>query len=98
MNGTRVWVNDKFTGRFEVFVYGGRNTLFSWSQMALVAPLQRVEGGVDGIVLEDGVGKGARERNSSVGVPVSNGSVVRLGSRMEYLAVVVGMMVLLFSS
>jgi hexosaminidase len=98
LNGTRVWVNDKFTGRFEVFVYGGRNTLFSWSQMALVAPLQRVEGGVDGIVLEDGVGKGARGRNSSVGVPVSNGSVVRLGSRTECLAVVVGMMVLLFSS
>lgn len=56
LNGSRVWVSDIFAGRFEAFVYGGRNTLFSWSQMALVAPLDEIEGGVDNLVLEAGVG------------------------------------------
>jgi hexosaminidase len=56
VNGSRVWVDDTFAGRFEVFVFGGRNTLFSWSQMALVAPLDTKEGGIDGLVLEAGVG------------------------------------------
>ena len=55
-NGSRVWVNEKFAGRFEVFVFGGRNTVFSWSQMALVAPLDSVDGGVDTLKLENGVG------------------------------------------
>jgi hexosaminidase len=27
-----------------VFVYGGKNQVFSWSQMAFVAPLQTVRG------------------------------------------------------
>ncbi|KAF2748828.1 glycoside hydrolase family 20 protein [Sporormia fimetaria CBS 119925] len=69
VNGSRVWVNDSFAGRFEVFVYGGRNTLFSWSQMAFVAPLESVEGGVEKLVLEDGVGRkgvGEYEGPSSV--------------------------------
>jgi hexosaminidase len=55
VNGGRVWVNDTFAGRFEVFVFGGRNTLFSWSQMALVAPLDLLEGGVDSLTLHAGV-------------------------------------------
>ncbi|KAH8724116.1 family 20 glycosyl hydrolase [Phaeosphaeriaceae sp. PMI808] len=55
VNGSRVWVDGTFAGRFEVFVFGGRNTLFSWSQMALVAPLESVEGGVDGLELEAGI-------------------------------------------
>jgi len=59
LSGSRVWVNDTFAGRFEVFVYGGRNTLFSWSQMALVAPLDVVEGGVDSLMLQTGVALGA---------------------------------------
>jgi len=42
-------------GRFEVFVYGGRNTLFSWSQMAFVAPLQEVVGGVVGLRVSEGI-------------------------------------------
>jgi hexosaminidase len=42
--GSRVWVNGDFAGRFEVFVYGGKNTVFSWSQMAFVAPLQTIRG------------------------------------------------------
>ncbi|KAJ5474232.1 hypothetical protein N7475_003798 [Penicillium sp. IBT 31633x] len=42
--GSRVWINDVFVGRFEVFIYGGRNQVFSWSQMAFVAPLESLEG------------------------------------------------------
>jgi hexosaminidase len=73
VNGTRVWVNDQFAGRFEVFVYGGRNTLFSWSQMALVAPLERLDGGIDGLRLEAGVGtKESGGREDSVGMPMSS--------------------------
>lgn len=37
--GSRVWIDDTFAGRFEVFVYGGKNQALSWSQMAFVAPL-----------------------------------------------------------
>ncbi|KAJ5278586.1 hypothetical protein N7478_003958 [Penicillium angulare] len=42
--GSRVWIDNKFLGRFEVFVYGGKNTVFSWSQMAFVAPLEYLSG------------------------------------------------------
>ncbi|KAK1624378.1 family 20 glycosyl hydrolase [Colletotrichum phormii] len=53
LHGSMAWINGQFAGRFEVFVYGGRNTLFSWSQMALVAPLEDVKGpGLQGVVLE----------------------------------------------
>ncbi|KAJ5086200.1 hypothetical protein N7532_010971 [Penicillium argentinense] len=44
ISGSRVWLNDRFVGRFEVFVYGGKNKIFSWSQMAFVAPLERIDG------------------------------------------------------
>jgi hexosaminidase len=73
-NGTRVWLNGSYAGRFEVFVFGGRNTLFSWSQMAFVAPLDKVQGGIDGITLEDGVRKGSNAGvgNGDGGLPVSN--------------------------
>lgn len=54
IGGSRLWVNGTFKGRFEVFVFGGRNTLFSWSQMGFVAPLQTVSGGISKISLEDG--------------------------------------------
>jgi len=53
--GSRVWVDGRFQGRFEVFVYGGRNTLFSWSQMAFVAPLESMEGGIEMIHIRDDV-------------------------------------------
>lgn len=49
LEGSRVTVNDKFVGRFEVFIFGGKNTLFSWSQMAFAAPLQELKGSVDKI-------------------------------------------------
>ncbi|CAN9224808.1 unnamed protein product [Alternaria alternata] len=59
VNGSRVWANDTFVGRFEVFVFGGRNTLFSWSQMALVAPLDSIDGGVTSLLLQAGTRLGA---------------------------------------
>ncbi|KAH6625178.1 glycoside hydrolase superfamily [Boeremia exigua] len=69
-NGSRVWVNEAFAGRFEVFVYGGRNTVFSWSQMAFVAPLDSVDGGVDGVRVERGVGLyNVTAGNGSYGAP-----------------------------
>ncbi|KAH8156004.1 hypothetical protein CIB48_g12243, partial [Xylaria polymorpha] len=54
IGGSRVYVDGTFRGRFEVFVFGGRNTVFSWSQMAFVAPLDVVQGGVKSLVLWDG--------------------------------------------
>ncbi|KAL2817767.1 glycoside hydrolase superfamily [Aspergillus cavernicola] len=43
-HGAVVWLDGQLAGRFEVFVYGGRNTEFSWSQMAFVAPLEDIAG------------------------------------------------------
>ena len=77
-NGSRVWVNDEFKGRFEVFVFGGRNTLFSWSQMALVAPLDGIEGGVDNLTLEAGIGGSGEHGGNQTTPPPTNG-VGRLG-------------------
>jgi hexosaminidase len=78
VNGSRVWINNEFAGRFEVFVFGGRNTLFSWSQMALVAPLGSLQGGVDELVLEAGVGTGmAQQGNGSNVEPPFAGSAGR---------------------
>lgn len=51
LSGSRVWVNDEFVGRFEVFVFGGNNKLLSWSQMAFVAPLDVVEGGIQSLTV-----------------------------------------------
>jgi len=52
--GTRVWEAGRLVGRFEVFVFGGRNVLLSWSQMAFVAPLEEVRGGLKELRLGDG--------------------------------------------
>lgn len=46
IGGSRVWVDGHFAGRFEVFVYGGKNKAFSWSQMAFVTPLDILRGGI----------------------------------------------------
>jgi hexosaminidase len=55
LHGSVVWVNGEFVGRFEVYVYGGRNTQFSWSQMAMVAPLEKISGsGLESLKVEDG--------------------------------------------
>ncbi|KAL6914588.1 hypothetical protein FSST1_012348 [Fusarium sambucinum] len=51
LHGTVVFIGSNVMGRFEVFVYGGRNTQFSWSQMAFVAPLDEIKGGVSGLTL-----------------------------------------------
>jgi hexosaminidase len=96
VNGTRVWVNEKFTGRFEVFVYGGRNTLFSWSQMALVAPLFEVQGGVDGLVLEAGVGGEKEVGNGSGGITYSSGAGRLSGGVSGICGLVVSMALCLF--
>jgi hexosaminidase len=54
--GSRVWVDDVFAGRFEVFVYGGKNQVFSWSQMAFVAPLETIHGaGLHSLTLSRGI-------------------------------------------
>ncbi|RAL14393.1 beta-N-acetylhexosaminidase [Aspergillus homomorphus CBS 101889] len=59
VGGSRVWIDGSFAGRFEVFVYGGKNTLFSWSQMAFVAPLQWMEGDVQHLRVRSFDGYGA---------------------------------------
>ncbi|KAJ4305873.1 hypothetical protein N0V90_001406 [Kalmusia sp. IMI 367209] len=96
VNGSRVWVDDEFKGRYEVFVFGGRNTLFSWSQMALVAPLQSVSGALDGIVLEAGIGGSGG--NGSTGIPPPGsgaGRLAGLSSTAAFgLAIVIGMAML----
>ncbi|POS69880.1 glycosyl hydrolase family 20 [Diaporthe helianthi] len=100
MNGSRVWVNDEFKGRFEVFIFGGRNTLFSWSQMALVAPLDGIEGGLDGLVLEAGIGGTgqALSRNEmDSDLSPTNGSFKEgdWGSGWTFLAMMGALMVLM---
>jgi hexosaminidase len=96
VNGTRVWVNDQFAGRFEVFVYGGRNTLFSWSQMALVAPLETLHGGIDALRLEAGVGmKKTGGRADGVGMPVSSGARRWSQYGAESIALIAGLVVAL---
>ncbi|KAF4125482.1 hexosaminidase [Geosmithia morbida] len=52
-HGSVVWVDGNLAGRYEVFVYGGRNTLFSWSQMAFVAPLEQVDGDLTELEVKD---------------------------------------------
>ncbi|KAF2122895.1 glycoside hydrolase superfamily [Lophiotrema nucula] len=74
VNGSRVWINDEFKGRFEVFVFGGKNTLFSWSQMALVAPLDSVSGGLSGLVLEVGIEGSGDGGNGTQNPPVYSGA------------------------
>ncbi|KAL3468109.1 glycoside hydrolase superfamily [Aspergillus heterothallicus] len=43
-HGAVAWIDGELAGRFEVFIYGGRNLEFSWSQMAFVAPLDEITG------------------------------------------------------
>ncbi|KAK5046353.1 hypothetical protein LTR84_008497 [Exophiala bonariae] len=55
VRGARCWVNDEFVGRFEVLVFGGRNTWQSWSQMAFVAPLDQIEGELTSLEIFDAI-------------------------------------------
>ncbi|KAF2278770.1 glycoside hydrolase [Westerdykella ornata] len=96
VNGSRVWFDQEFAGRFEVFVFGGRNTLFSWSQMALVAPLEVVEGGVESLVLERGVGHAGRGGGGGgFNAPVGSGAVGRRATGGLVLSMVVAAIALL---
>ncbi|KAI1016184.1 hypothetical protein LB504_009196 [Fusarium proliferatum] len=78
LHGTVVFSNGEVVGRFEVFVYGGRNTQFSWSQMAFVAPLEKIEGGLERLELTgssnftEADGAGGKE---SADVPKGNDAV-----------------------
>lgn len=98
MNGTRVWVNNEFAGRFEVFVYGGRNSLFSWSQMALVAPLDEAQGGIDGLVLKAGVGAESGGGNGSSGIPFSTSAGRRSEEGLRLFRLAVSIVLCLFFS
>lgn len=55
IGGSRVWLDGQFAGRFEAFVYGGQNLELSWSQMAFVAPLDTLQGGITKLILVDRV-------------------------------------------
>ncbi|WZH42328.1 glycoside hydrolase superfamily [Fusarium acuminatum] len=72
LHGTVVLIDGDVVGRFEVFVYGGRNTLFSWSQMALVAPLEKLEGGVDHLLLKGTAEFSNADKPEPAGVPHGN--------------------------
>ncbi|KAI8625051.1 glycoside hydrolase family 20 protein [Xylariaceae sp. FL1651] len=78
IGGSRAWINGLFAGRFEVFVFGGKNTIFSWSQMAFVAPLDGLNGGIQRLVLKDGVQPPppAQEGVPGAGGPATGGSVL----------------------
>ncbi|KAI6467635.1 hypothetical protein MCOR14_005634 [Pyricularia oryzae] len=80
LHGSLVWINGQFMGRFEVFVYGGRNTQFSWNQMAFVAPLRKMDGGLTSLVLDDGVSiPGAGAGNETAQPPSQNAGSTRGG-------------------
>ncbi|KAF2643765.1 beta-N-hexosaminidase [Massarina eburnea CBS 473.64] len=89
VNGSRVWVEDQYKGRFEVFVFGGRNTQFSWSQMALVAPLEKVYGGLDSLILEAGTGGKGENGTSDTPEPPTSG-VGRMAGSVPALVVAMG--------
>ncbi|KAI0125698.1 glycoside hydrolase superfamily [Xylariales sp. AK1849] len=71
IGGSRVWLNGTFAGRFEVFVFGGKNKLFSWSQMAFVAPLETVSGGIQKISLSKEVDQPGTSR-TGVAPPIQS--------------------------
>ncbi|KAK8082021.1 beta-N-acetylhexosaminidase- variant 1 [Apiospora saccharicola] len=87
VGGSRVWVNGTFVGRFEVYVFGGKNTLFSWSQMAFVAPLETVSGGgLQSIQLEPTIKPPGGDNNGGTNtttVPPAQSKGGRLRSRSQ---------------
>ncbi|KAI1844372.1 hypothetical protein JX266_009466 [Neoarthrinium moseri] len=84
VGGARVWVDGRFAGRFEVFVFGGRNTQFSWSQMAFVAPLQTVTGGVQKIVLAGSGGGGGNGAQPGGGNGTSTAAAPSPTTSLQY--------------
>ncbi|KAI1272098.1 putative beta-N-hexosaminidase [Xylaria sp. FL0933] len=81
IGGSRVWVDGVFAGRFEVFVFGGHNTLFSWSQMAFVAPVDSLRGGVQRLVLWDGIHVPGAGSSGSPSGPVTAGAMSGYGGQ-----------------
>ncbi|KAF5613587.1 beta-n-acetylhexosaminidase [Fusarium subglutinans] len=101
LHGTVVFIDGEVVGRFEVFVYGGRNTQFSWSQMAFVAPLDKIVGDLEGLELTGGSnftevgGTGGKE---SADVPQGNDAVrCSVSSAFITLGLVVGGLLLVSS-
>jgi hexosaminidase len=92
VNGSRVWVNDEYKGRFEVFVFGGRNTVFSWSQMAMVAPLESVEGSVESLVLEAGIGGTGGGGNETSPLPSNGAGRVGGGAGWSMLIAIIALL------
>lgn len=80
VGGSRVWVDGAFAGRFEVLVFGGRNAVVSWSQMAFVAPLGRVEGeGLVGLRVVEGVDVAGELGSGAEGVPYASRGASAVG-------------------
>ncbi|KAF5665319.1 beta-n-acetylhexosaminidase [Fusarium heterosporum] len=75
LHGTVVLIDGEVVGRFEVFVYGGRNTQFSWSQMTFVAPLEKLEGGVDQLTLNGSAQFAKVDKSEPSGVPQGSQAV-----------------------
>ncbi|KAM0244676.1 hypothetical protein ACHAP5_006019 [Fusarium lateritium] len=88
LHGTVVFIDGDVVGRFEVFVYGGRNTLFSWSQMAFVAPLEKLEGGVDHISLQGSTRFSKADKEEPSETPKGNQAV---GSATSPILVTIGL-------
>lgn len=83
LHGSVVWIGGQFAGRFEVFAYGGRNTQFSWSQMAFAAPLDDITGkGLRSVKL-DGTFKAPSPDGPPATVP---GNETVLSSAVSYMA------------
>ncbi|SCO88685.1 related to beta-N-hexosaminidase [Fusarium oxysporum] len=86
LHGTVVFSNGEVVGRFEVFVYGGRNTQFSWSQMAFVAPLDKIEGGLERLELSGSSNFTGADINAlSKAVQHILHTVAQSGGTVEYL-------------
>ncbi|KAI0798369.1 putative beta-N-hexosaminidase [Xylaria sp. FL0064] len=84
IGGSRVWVDGVFAGRFEVFVFGGHNTLFSWSQMTFVAPVDSLQGGIQRLVLRDGIRLPGAGLSGSPSGPVTAGAMSGYEGRLGW--------------
>jgi hexosaminidase len=88
LGGSRVWANGTFVGRFEVFVFGGKNTQFSWSQMAFVAPLQTLSGGIENLTLRETV---SSPSSPNLPTPPAIPNVARLGQSISFVLCLVAL-------
>lgn len=93
LGGSRVWLNGSFAGRFEVFVFGGRNTQFSWNQMAFVAPLETVRGGLESLNLEENVL--IPSGNNGTAPPIVSGGLSALPGS-GFITFIAGLLALLY--